>query len=186
MGKVYRKEVRDDRAMTYETFKGSKYDSNLTTTEIAKLIREQLKKEFPKCKFSVRTEYFSGGSSITVSLMSAPFKVIEDFKNIPEEALLIYGKERVKELQKERYHQLSTSYFYDEYDPKEWNNGVFLTKEGFKLLKRVVEIVDQYRKTEGDLQTDYYNTNFYFHLEIGKWNKPFEDVDDKLLVVFHR
>ena len=159
-------------SMNYDVFKGKNYNSDLTTTEIAKLIRKQLKKEFPNCKFSVRTEYFSGGSSITVSLMYSPFKIKQKFEDIPEEAFLFYDKEQVKQSQNQNYHQLSISYFYEPYDPTKWCNGVFLTKKGYELLKRVVEIVNSYRYVESDLQTDYYSTNFYFHLELGKWDKP--------------
>ena len=157
----------------YSTYKGIKYNSNLTTTEIAKLIREQLKKEFPNCKFSIRTEYFSCGSSITISLMKCPFKVVMDYEEIPEEAFLIYNKEQIKYFYQKKYAQLSEHYFEYEYEPNKWNNGVFLTKKGYELLKRVVEIVKQYQRVESDIQTDYYNTNFYFHLELGKWNIPF-------------
>ena len=45
------------------------------TTAIAKMVRQQLKKEFPTCKFSVTSKWFSGGSSISVALMTAPFQV---------------------------------------------------------------------------------------------------------------
>ena len=154
---------------------GSKYDINLTTKEIARLIREQLKREFPMCKFSVRCKYFSLGSEITVSLMSAPFKVIKDFEEIPEEAIQLSGrpKEQIRELQAERYHQLNKHQLLGDYNPNEWCNGVYLTERGHNLLKRVVEIVLQYNKRESDIQADYFNTNFYFMLTLGKWGKPF-------------
>lgn len=42
----------------------------------AKEIRNNLKKEFPECKFSVTTEIFSMGSSISVDLMQAPFQAL--------------------------------------------------------------------------------------------------------------
>ena len=157
------------------SFKGLKYDSDLTTTEIAKLIREQLKREFPRCKFSVRSKYFSMGSEITVSLLYAPFKVIKDFEEITEEAILLNGrsKEQIKESQSERYHQLNHYQLLQDYNPNEWCNGVFLTEKGHNLLKRVVEIVLQYNRDESDIRTDYSNTNFYFMLELGKWDKPF-------------
>jgi hypothetical protein len=29
-------------------------------------------------------------------------------------------------------------------------------------------------KEESDVISDYYSTNFYYHLEVGKWNKPFK------------
>ena len=51
-------------------------------------------------------------------------------------------------------------------------NGTYLTKEGHDLLKRVVEIVNQYNYNHSDAMTDYYIVNFSFDLELGKWDKP--------------
>jgi len=155
-------------------FIGKRYNPDLTTTEIAKLIRKELKEKFPNCKFSVTTEYFSGGSSITISLMEANFKVIKDFEDIKEEEIqnLGYSKEYVKNIQKERYHQLN-QYQLTENNKELCCNGVFLTKEGFDLFKKVVEIANSYNYNKSDITTDYINVNFYLHITIGKWNKPF-------------
>jgi len=151
---------------------------NLSTTEIAKRIREQLKEEFKNCKFSVTTEYYSMGSSISIYLMKSDRKVIRDFKDISEVAFLglnRYTKEEVENLQKTKHHQLNQFQLKEEFDVNSWCNGVFLTEEGHNLLKRVVEIVDQYNFDESDSQTDYYCVNFSFHISIGKWNKELED-----------
>lgn len=59
-------------------FKGSKYEVNkdLSTTEIAKLIRKEIKERFPNIKVSVHTEYFANGSSIDVWVQDAGFNPI--------------------------------------------------------------------------------------------------------------
>lgn len=44
----------------------------LTTAEAAKLLRERLKRDFPGVKFSVRSESYSGGSSIRVRWSGGP------------------------------------------------------------------------------------------------------------------
>ncbi len=43
------------------------------------------------------------------------------------------------------------------------------------MLKRMVEIIDQYNYDNSDSQTDYYDVNFALNLGLGKWNKAFED-----------
>jgi hypothetical protein len=43
---------------------------------------------------------------------------------------------------------------------------VFLT-EAFRALKSA----DWY--DESDIQTDYFNTAYYFRINVGKWNKPY-------------
>jgi hypothetical protein len=55
-----------------ETKHGSKYDATLTTTDIAKRIRADIKSTLPDIKVSVRCKSFSGGSSITVEVTSVP------------------------------------------------------------------------------------------------------------------
>ena len=60
-------------------WEGAKYNEtkNLNVTEIARLIRKELKtKTFDGFKFSVRTKKYSGGCSIRIEVLDVP----EDFK----------------------------------------------------------------------------------------------------------
>ena len=148
---------------TQNAWEGKKYNGNkwLTSTEIAKAIRKDLKKALPDCKFSVRKHDFAGGRSITVSLMAAPFKVIEKAK---------IG--RIKG-NKAYYHRTINDCCLDKYllpesDPQ-------LTPQAVDLLKKVTEIAQAYNYSDCNSQIDYFDVNFYFHLEIGQWNKPFKD-----------
>ena len=40
-----------------------------------------------------------------------------------------------------------------------------------------MQIVNQYNYDNSDSQTDYFDVNFYTHLNLGKWNKPFIEVE---------
>jgi hypothetical protein len=157
----------------------------LNTKEIAKAMREDFKTQLKGVKISVRTEYYSMGSAIHVSIMKAPFAIIQPFELIPKDTLektLIHPRNRwltidnFKDRQKEGYAQINHNQFSEdrEYDPDTWNNGVFLSKEGFELLRKITLIVRNYHIDRSDIQTDYYDVNFSFHLNIGKWNKPVE------------
>ena len=152
---------------------------NLGTTEIAKRIRKQLKTEFPGCKFSVTTKQYSGGSSIDINLMKAHKKVIKDIKDISEIAIArlgdIHTRESIEQRQKKTYHQLNQYTLREEYNDRDWCNGVFLTEQGHNLLQKVVKIADYYNYDDSDLQTDYFSVNYYLDIELGKWNKAFED-----------
>lgn len=63
-------------------WKGAKYEEveDLSLKDIAKIIKKEITSKFPDFKFSVRTEYFSGGRAIRVKITSVPngFKI---FKN---------------------------------------------------------------------------------------------------------
>lgn len=161
--------------MKKELTKQEKYSMDLK--DIAKEIKQELKTEFPGCVFSVTIERYSMGQSLHVSLTQSDFKVIREFKDIPEIAFLSIGtgytEEQIRERQEEKYHQLNHHFSNETYDSDKWNNGVFLTKEGHDLFKRVCEIINYYNYDDSDTQTDYFDVNFYLSLNIGRWNKPY-------------
>ena len=151
-----------------------------STKEIAKTIRDELK-SMKNYKFSVTMETFSGGSSISVDVMNAPIRMIRSMEEIPKtndpEIQSRYTRYQITHKQAEKYHQLSKYQLRgsDNYKAESWNNGVFLTEAGHNDLKKIVAIVDKYHRHESDSSIDYFNCNFYFHLNLGKWDKAFED-----------
>lgn len=52
---------------------------------------------------------------------------------------------------------------------------MFLTPEGHDTIKKVVEIVEKYHLDRSDSQIDYFCTNFYYDLDLGKYDKAFVD-----------
>ena len=80
-----------------------------------------------------------------------------------------------------KYAQLNHYIFlrqsFDDVDG--YNNGMYLTRKAWNVLKRVVEIANSYRYDDSDAQIDYFDTNFYLDLEIGRWNKPFKVLKNK-------
>ena len=150
---------------------------HLGSKEIAKRIREELKHEFKSSVFSVTKE--NGHNHITVALMQSTINIIAAFEDIPEMAKFRITEEQryrlsqIEEMQKAGHHQLNENQYRDVYNPAFWNNGVFLTEAGYNLFKRVVEIIQQYNYDNSDIQTDYFDVNFYLSLSIGKWDKPF-------------
>lgn len=142
---------------------------NKDLKEIAQEVRNEFKVAFPKCTFSVTIERYSGGQSMTVALMKAPFDAIlfdrvrefEDFKEIFKEI------PPVKQSSQLNHHYIEPhKYGYI-------SNGAILSKECGEVMQRVVKIANYRNWNRSDSQTDYFDVNYYFHLEIGRWNKPF-------------
>lgn len=128
-------------------------------TEITKTIRAELKRQFPDCKFSVRVE---NGIAITVSLMTAPASPFEML-------VTVNGHEHSGE-----YAQLNHYHIKQDAFRKHWiSNGYYLTEQAVGMLNVVIEISNCENWDNSDLMTDYFDVNYYFHLEIGKWNRPF-------------
>lgn len=129
--------------------------------EIAQEVRTQLKKEFPNCKFSVMTEYYSMGQSLYVRLMSAPFAAFAKSTDVN-------GYERRRD-----YCQLN-EYTLRGREPEELVcNGEYLTREAWDVMKRAEEIGNANNWNNSDSMTDYYDVNYAFHIGIGKWDKAF-------------
>ena len=138
------------------------------TTKIAKIVRQQIKKEIPNCKFSVTSKWFSMGSEISVSLMTAPFPVFA-------QGVDCNGNKRLDDYAQLNHFQLRRDFDYDRRDPGICN-GVFLTPEAWDVLQRADEIANLHNWDNSDIQTDYFDVNYYFNINIGKWDKPFQVV----------
>lgn len=134
---------------TQNGWKGNKYDRNLDIKTIAKLVREQLKKEFSDCRFSVRKSEFSGGCSLDVTIKETSKNIYSDLNN----NIINYQIGNA-------YHEELTSY-------------------GNKLITRVWEIIDQYRFSDCDGQIDYFHTNFYPSLTLGEYGETVKVVERK-------
>ena len=156
-------------------FEGREYKKNkyLSITEIAKKIRTELKKRFPEAKFSVRSMSFSGGSSLHITLTSwnrPVFKRPDDidwsfhyhsYNQTPEELRKNYvsGPYKNQESQLNQYHI---------------EDNIYLTNSAKRLFKAVKDIVETFNMDDSDSMTDYFNTNFYYHLAIGSYDRPFK------------
>lgn len=134
--------------------------------DIAKSIRQQLKGEFPRCKFSVSIERYSMGQSMTISLMEAPFDVFVFTKD---------GRQ---------YSQIN-QYSLKESDTEYKSEYLELTQRAFKCMKRVVQTTQYFNYDNSDAMTDHFDVNFYLHLAIGKWDKPFIKTGHNIAVTSH-
>ena len=147
----------------------------MDTKEIAKAIRKDLK-TLDGFKFSVTMERYAGGSSIDVSVMESPARLIRTIDEIPEHNNTHnYSRVQIAEMQLKNYHQLNHHFAHEEYSDESWNNGVFLTKDGHSAVKEINGVIEKYHWDKSDPMTDYFNTNFYYHIGLGKWDKDFVD-----------
>lgn len=157
----------------FEAEQGSNYNSNLSTTEIAKKLRNYIKEKHPDYKFSVRSEYYSGGSSISVELKKSPIE-IATFETMQKYFESHSSAERYNyETQKyEKYYELldeekvkfinyflknSSSYDVDRYDDR----MNYMTPEVKEVMKDVINHLESYNYDHSDSQTDYYDVNFH-------------------------
>jgi hypothetical protein len=125
-------------------WEGSEFDTSKDIKEIAKILRQRLKKEFPASKFSVTIERYSMGQSMSIALLESDVQVMKD------------------PLAK---HEQVNQYYIKDSD--------LWTDKGKELLQKVYQMASGFNYDDSDSMIDYFDTNFYLHLSVGKWDKPF-------------
>lgn len=118
---------------------GSRYDRNLSTKDIAALVREYCKSHWNQWRFSVRSHYYSGGSDIRIELKGGPIpcgtRSDDDF---------------------DRRWGVQTSYRYHDHDDR-------IDPMAEVVMKDVVEYCQSFNYDDSDGMIDYFDTNFYLH-----------------------
>ena len=120
---------------------GSNYDSKLSTKEIAANVRAYAKKNFPEFKFSVRSEWSMYADSMYIELKSGPC--------VP----FVEGS-----ISAERGYMSTMS------SVKAWKDE--LTPKVFAALNAVSNYASSFRYNDSDGMQDYFDTNFYIHIEV--------------------
>lgn len=122
---------------------GSKYAAtkHLSKTEIAKLIRSDIKAavkagKLPVAKYYVNTHYFAGGSSIDVR-----------FAHVKEDGFVLLNPERVR-------FDLDT-------DSREFTRLNIYSVRAEAIMSELKAISDAYNFDGSDTQTDYFHVRFY-------------------------
>jgi hypothetical protein len=115
-----------------------------------KEIRKELKKEFPKYKFSVTKE----SCGVSVALLASPLNLQPEFNSPTDE-----------------YSPIN-QYWLDD----NWSAPV---AKVFKKILEIIKTAPAKAEggeqwfDKSDSQTDYFYTAFYINMQAGKWNKPY-------------
>lgn len=131
------------RAARNATAYGDKYSKQMGGAEIAAAIRNDIKEavkrgELPRAKYGARLHRFSGGKSITITYADVPFD--------------LYNRAFLK--------------FEIETGGRRVFDGDRWSPERIALEKKLTKIADAYNFDGSDRQTDYFNVNFYLHVDV--------------------
>lgn len=146
---------------TQNGWKGENYDTYMNTKDIAKILRDAIKIMYPLCKFSVTFDSYSGGSSIAIALMEAPYNVF-----INDEVITRNYMDGTTKI--EKHIQINNYYI---------QNETRITEQCKLMFDDINSLVKSYHFDDSDSMIDYFHTNFYYNLNIGKWNKDFKVVE---------
>ena len=149
---------------TANGWKGSNYDSARSLKEIAQLVRQFIKEQFPTYKFSVRTSYASMCQELHVDLKEAPCKVYKDFEELTEE-------EKNAVIRKAEHNSVFTLTSWTDAELKAEFERIWETQGSFyrvlsEQIQAAVEAVDGYvnsfNYSDCDGMQDYFYVNFYY------------------------
>jgi len=157
---------------TQNGWAGKRYNCELRLRDIAPIIRSYIKDVYPTWKFSVVQEHYSGGCSLYVSLMEAPENIFSE-EGIKQWARKIQNQWHWTEEQAiaSCMETINRGYIQN------WKSYYeYMTDYAKEVLNDIEKLVNSYRYSDSDAMIDYFSTNFYSHLYIGKWNKPLKIV----------
>lgn len=152
------------RFYTEYGWEGSRYNSDLSLKEIAKIVRMYVKEKYPTYKFGVRTEYYSMGQSLNVDLKESPVEIYKTYEELTDD-------DKRKLMHKFCFNHL---WVLDNYTPEEkkseferiWNeHGNFykcLNETTQSVIDDVDSFVKSYNYEDIDSMQDYYDVSFSF------------------------
>lgn len=149
---------------TANGWKGSRYEPGRSLKEIAQLVRQFVKEQFPTYKFSVRTSYASMCQELHIDLKEAPCKVYKDFDELTEE-------EKRAVIRKATRNNVFGLSCWNDSELKAEIEQIWDTRGNFyrvlsEQIQAAVEAVDGHTKSfnfeDCDGMIDYFHVNFYY------------------------
>ena len=149
---------------TANGWKGSRYEPGRSLKEIAQLVRQFVKEQFPTYKFSVRTTYASMCQELHIDLKEAPCKVYKDFDELAEE-------EKRTVIRKATRNNVFNLDCWNDTELKAEIERIWDTRGNFyrvlsEQIQAAVEAVDGYAKSfnfeDCDGMIDYFHVNLYY------------------------
>ena len=134
---------------TQNGWEGSNYDSNLKTKDIAAKVREYARKKYPEFKFSVRSGWSTYTGTITISLTGGKCYPFVEGSRSAERGYM---------------RTMSTIGGFEK----------DLTPEVFEALDDITAYANSFRYNDSDGMIDYFDTNFFLHIEIEEGYKLIE------------
>ena len=149
---------------TANGWKGSNYEQGRTLKEIAQLVRQFIKEQFPTYKFSVRTSYASMCQELHVDMKEAPCKIYKDFAELTDQ-------DKHDLIRRMTYNHVFTLNSWTDAELKAefvriWETEGDWYKCPSDQIKAAAEAVDGYvesfNRKDCDGMIDYFDVDFYY------------------------
>jgi hypothetical protein len=162
---------------------GSRYDRTLGGKDIAKKIRDYVKKAYPGWKFSVVAGMSTYTPTITVAVMEAPYDIFDRARIRKAAENRVRNRFYKEEEFEDDVRKTEGCFLKDAYETghcSTWDfwsrnsrHSTWLNDSAQAVLDDVYETAMSYNFDDSDITTDYFSTNFYPSFDIGKRDRPF-------------
>lgn len=168
---------------TVNGWQGERYDRNLTTKDIAKLIREYVKNAYPTYRFSITSDI----DSITIALTEYPVELTNSelmlkyyhtdyhkrWSYIPSKGTIETNSMTQSDIEEWIRYQVETAHCERNVSKSDtWMNPVV-----YEVLQDIKNVMNSYNYDNTNSMEDYFDRNFYDHVQIGKGDKPAKFVE---------
>lgn len=168
---------------TVNGWQGERYDRNLTTKDIAKLIREYVKAMYQTYRFSITSDV----NSITIALTEYPVELTNSElmlkyyhtnyhqrrSYIPSKGIIETNSMTQSDIEEWIRYQVETAHCERNVSKSDtWMNPVL-----YKVLQDIKNFMNSYNYDNTNSMEDYFDRNFYDHVQIGKGDKPAKFVE---------
>ena len=168
---------------TMNGWQGERYNRNLTTKDIAQLIREYVKTAYPTYRFSITSDV----NSIAIALTEYPVEltnrelllnyyytsVYSRPVHIPSKGCINANDTNEADREEWINYQIETAGCKKNFlESDTWLNPVI-----YAVLKDVQDFMNSYNYDDTNSMEDYFDRNFYDYVQIGKDDKPAKFVE---------
>ena len=160
---------------TANAWEGGRYDDSLSLSDITKKIKSELKAKYPDCVFSVSKESYSGGGNITIRLMAAKFDVFTTPDPVVAANIRTDRIMTVDDVMKNWNYTVSKG--YSQLNHYYLDRDYTITDRTKMIMTDARKIANSFNFDDSDGMIDYFHTNFYLNLAIGKWDKAFVKIN---------
>lgn len=149
---------------TANGWKGSRYEPGRSLKEIAQLVRQFAKEQFPAYKFSVRTSYASMCQELHVDMKEAPCEIYKGFKELTKEekATVVRKATRNSVFGLSSWTDAELEAEFERIWDTHGNFYRVLSEQIQAAAEAVDGYVQSFNREDCDGMIDYFDVNFYY------------------------
>lgn len=145
-------------------WEGNNHSWDRSLKEVAKIVRMYVKEKYPTYKFSVRTEYFSMGKELHVTLKESPVEIYKKYEELDDEDKKeIRRKLSINHIWKpDTWTEAEQKEIFEKTWEEKGNYFKCLNEITKAVAKDVDNFVQSYNYQDCDGMIDYFHVDFYY------------------------